>query len=176
MIFFRGVVLPILLGTVFLILWIIQGSYNKRKIVKYINFFIPIVGAPLEFKTFWEHYYYEAVGHFQNREAFVTTGGFVIFRKKLSIDVAVQLRNYRLRPFQKGFLGGTPFQYEGKKYLIGGKYFITMAYNKLTRSIKIANMDDETFGLVKNEFQALCVLADKIDSGEIKYDFLILRK
>lgn len=167
-----GIVLPVLFGIAFLTYYITEDLYNRKKIAKCIDFFIPIIGVPLKFKTIaFEQYYYEAAGHFQNREALIATLGFRNFRKKLSVDAAIKLQNYRLKSFQKG-LGGTPFQYEGKNYMIGGRYFL-YANDKLTSRINIENFDDRILELIRNEFQALCNLADKIDNGEIKYDFLV---
>ena len=168
--FIRGI-LPILFSIIIFVTWLASGLYSKKKMSEIADFFIPIIGSSLELQNGYSYYYYLAKGSFQNRDVFIATSSWGRFFRKQFIEISVRLYNYRLKPFRIGS-GGVHFQYEGKKYLVGSHY-LASGNDKLTSRIKITNLNEELIKLIKGEFQNLCNIADKIDSGEIKYDFLL---
>jgi len=143
---------------------------------EHLNFFVPIINAPFKIKSVGMSFIasphnYEAGGYFQRRKAFIVTNGFSFFKKKFSVsEVSVELRNYKVKPFQKGFLG-VSLEYEGNKYLVDN--YLDGSTRLKSKTNRAINKSDDLLGAVKNQLQLLCNLAEKIDNGEIKCDSLL---
>lgn len=166
------IVLPLFLAGIIVVLWLTEGLHDKKYMKQYANFFVSLINAPFQLVKLEQHYWYEAKGYFQQRKAFIITSGFRLFRKKFIItELSVELQNYYLRPFSRG-LYGTPISYGNKKYAVN-MWFLDGTTRLKTGMLREINSSPNIQNAVQQHLGYLCELAEKIDSGQMKFGFLI---